>query len=202
MTSDKSLESFKRDKILCDQRRAEDHAAKRQIPFAELPLMEILDEGEAMEWWPFRPVLAVTPTPGLGVTDYVAWSQSGGRSGSPPGEFAYVMVMHQPAASTVHNSGYFEILDAGGISIRSTYIPAGQAWSTAGEPAMARGHAVWVHVLRKSDGVATEDWMRVNWIEAVPKHGGSMMWEVACSPERYSRADCLDATERMSPVGR
>ncbi|MGI8791829.1 MAG: hypothetical protein ACR2H3_01390 [Acidimicrobiales bacterium] len=162
--------------------------------------MEVVTAIAAKAWWQLRPILVSNEVEAAASTEFVAWSESGGTAGSAPKEFAYLMVMHQPQGMSVRNSGYFEILDAGGVSIRSIYIPPPHTWPSLGTLATARGHPVRVDTIRKSEGPGSADWMRVNWVEPLGEGAGTLMWEVACSPALYSVEACVRITDHLTPL--
>lgn len=179
--------------------------ADRRVPSSTRPPLvkdsvnyHVVRRSEALRWWPYRPLLVLSSLPRSGWRlIHVAQSPAGGTAGDPHSPFAALMLIYSYPPGIVENANYEQILEAGGVTLRSTFLsetPVRGGTEEAGNVFHVRGHVARMREFMRPS--ANVDYRIISWSEPLP-HGGVLYWELGMSPHRYSKDDAISFAQNL-----
>jgi hypothetical protein len=185
-------------------------------PYSDVPENQRITWEEALEWWPYRPLLrhAQAPKPEFanGRESLFATSKDGGTKGDPRKQFCTLTAFWEVPPYTSDVSDYLSIVANGGMAVTVRFYPPSlpfEKGAQGGKPIVVRGTNAWMYELRSDKATADEHEWRfhgsadiryVQWQEYLPRDGGTIDWLVLTHAVTYSEQDTYAAINAMTEV--
>ncbi len=169
-------------------------------PYEGMLGVERVTLAQALEWWPYRPLLKAGYLPRQGGDEIWFVTGQSGRKADPKRERSGVKVfyVYPPTAPDRSSSG--EMLAAGAFSVDAYFLPPGEKSPFAGpfpneKPVVVRGHParLWVGNFDAPRTVA------ISWLEPLA-NGGILSWTVLGARDVYTEEQVIEFVNKLLEV--
>lgn len=152
---------------------------------------------EALQWWPYRPLLRFDGSLGFGepVEAIFAKSDSGGSESDPSKESSTLLFLYKNPGAVQKGHDFFSVQAAGGAAVWVTSIPASvpdQLRATVADDDR-------IVEVRRRPAVSEEFWKReganadfrlIYWFDYQPD-GTQLVWHLSGDPNHFSENDLI-----------
>jgi hypothetical protein len=165
--------------------------------------LESIEWGEALNWWPHRPLLrSANPPISSFIEDVLAASYEGGTNGDPKRDWTALSLLYRNREHSPESLSLSQLMDVGTVQVRVAFYPPGSEVPWRGsevgtKTVRVRGHIARMVVIRRSDG-SNVDWRAIRWEEQ--EESGIVQWEVSNSPEAYSDEDSIEFINDLDQI--
>lgn len=195
------------------QRCREEHSS--DVPFLERPEVEEIGWSEALQWWPYDPVLrlADVDTRQTAERTFSINSKAGTRS-DPRKDTSQLVVLYPPASASPDRVPLLDVIQAGGIAITHWAYPPRKLnppiTDLNAKPIRVRGQeAHLIEIYRdiskeetrrdKWKGQGNVDLRFISWSEVLP-NGTLLEWRVETHSRMLTEAQAIAILERAVQV--